>query len=185
MHVLHEGERRARDGRRSNGVGVCGPGVGIAAGQRIRNGVEVPQTILHGEVEAKQLADPVVLRHCREPLVEQVLEAVVVRPGHEVPPPEIRPPVAYRLHEPNQLAFIHGELEVPSSEGSAEEGEGSRALVEDDAKPRTRSITVHDKDSVKVWHLQHGPCRQGVLECPEGQISLVVPGERVSSQEAR
>ena len=37
-----------------------------------------PRAILHGEVEPEQLAEPLVLRDCGQPLVEQVLQAVVV-----------------------------------------------------------------------------------------------------------
>jgi len=61
----------------------------------------------------------------------------VIGTNQEMAPSEVRPPVAHSLHQPNQLAFICSELQMTSGEWTAEVGEGSSALVEDGAKPRT------------------------------------------------
>ena len=45
-----------------------------------------PGFILDGEVKVEQLSDPVMLWDRHEALVEEVLEAVVVRPDKEVAP---------------------------------------------------------------------------------------------------
>ena len=45
--------------------------------------------------------------------------------------------MTYSLNQPNQLAFVGGELEMASSEGPAEESEGFGVLVENNAEPRT------------------------------------------------
>jgi hypothetical protein len=39
-------------------------------------------------------------------LVEEVLQTVVVGLDDEAPPPEIRPPVSYRLDEADELALV-------------------------------------------------------------------------------
>jgi hypothetical protein len=46
----------------------------------------------------------------------------------------------------------------------AEESEGSNVLVEDSAKPRARSVAIHNELLVKVRHLEHWTRGQGALE---------------------
>jgi hypothetical protein len=48
------------------------------------------------------------LRDGGEALVEEVLQAVVVGLDDEAPPPEIRPPVSYRLDEADELTLVCG-----------------------------------------------------------------------------
>jgi hypothetical protein len=45
------------------------------------------RTILDGEVKAKELADPLVLRYGGEALVQQELEAVLIRVNAKGSPP--------------------------------------------------------------------------------------------------
>jgi len=75
-NVVDEAERRPGDGveRRC----IVSIGLAVAAREGVGRGVEAPRTILHGEVEAEQLAEPLVLRDRGQPLVEEVLQAVVV-----------------------------------------------------------------------------------------------------------
>ena len=61
-------------------------GLLVPAGEGVRGDVEAARAVLHSEVEAEQLADPLVLRNGGEPLIQQVLEAVVVRPDQKVAP---------------------------------------------------------------------------------------------------
>jgi hypothetical protein len=79
--------------------------------------------ILDGEVEAEELADPLVLRDGGEVLVQQELEAVVVHTHMERPTPKVRSPVAHRLDQPDKLALVCHELVMASGEGAAEEGQ--------------------------------------------------------------
>ena len=44
--------------------------VGVVARQGVGDGVKAARTILDGEVKAKELADPLMLRHGRQPLVQ-------------------------------------------------------------------------------------------------------------------
>ena len=56
------------------------------------------------------------LRHGGEALVQQELEAVMIRADQKVTPPQVWPPVADGLDEPDQLTFISRELEMTCSE---------------------------------------------------------------------
>jgi hypothetical protein len=64
--------------------------------------------VLHGEVEAQQFADQVMLRDRGEALVEEVLEAVVVRLDEEAAPLEVWSPVADGEDEADQLPLVSG-----------------------------------------------------------------------------
>jgi hypothetical protein len=44
--------------------------------------------------------------------------------------------MAHSLYQTDQLTFVGHELEMTSSEGSAEETEGSSVLMENGAEPR-------------------------------------------------
>jgi hypothetical protein len=80
----------------------------VTAGEGIGDDVRGARPVLHREIEAEELADPVVLRNGDETLVEEVLQVVVVGLDDEVPSPEIRPPVSYRLDEADELVLIGG-----------------------------------------------------------------------------
>jgi hypothetical protein len=66
--------------------------------------------------------------------------------------------MAHGLDQTDQLTFIGRELEMMSSEGSAEESEGSSVLMENDTEPHARHVTVHHELLVEVGHLEDGAC---------------------------
>jgi hypothetical protein len=51
-----------------------------------------------------------VLRYGGEALVQQELEAVVIHVNAEGSPPQIGPPVAHGLDQPDELALVRREL---------------------------------------------------------------------------
>ena len=103
--------------------------LGVTAGKSIRHGIKAAGAVLHGEVEAKQLADPLMLRNGGEALIQEKLQAVVVSADQEVAPPQVRAPMADSLHQSNKLPFVCRKLEVARGERSAEESEGPGTLV--------------------------------------------------------
>jgi hypothetical protein len=68
------------------------------------------------EIKAEELADPLVLYCHQKALVQQVLEAVVVRAHHKVAPLEVGPPMPHNLHQPDKLSLVGGKLEMASGE---------------------------------------------------------------------
>jgi hypothetical protein len=63
----------------------------VTAREGVSHDVRGLGLVFDAEVEAQQLADPMVLRDRGKSLVEQVLEAVVVHLDGEAPPPQVRP----------------------------------------------------------------------------------------------
>jgi hypothetical protein len=114
----------------------CGGGIlSVPAGQGVSDRVEAPRPVLHVEVEAEKLADPLVLGHRREALVQQVLQAKVVGADDEVAAPQVRPPMSDRLDHTNELTLVCRELEVAGSERPAKERQGAGTLVKDNVEP--------------------------------------------------
>jgi len=70
-NVVDEAEGRPGDGV-EHGC-VVGAGLAVTAREGVGREVEAPRTVLHGEVEAEQLVELLVLRDRGQPLVEQVL----------------------------------------------------------------------------------------------------------------
>jgi hypothetical protein len=115
----------------------CGGGIlSVPAGQGVSDRVEAPRPVLHVEVEAEKLADPLVLGHRREALVQQVLQAKVVGADDEVAAPQVWLPMPDCLDHTYELALICRELKVTGSEWPAEECQGPCTLVKDRAEPR-------------------------------------------------
>jgi hypothetical protein len=56
---------------------------GVAMGQCVRHHIGRPELVSDSEIKAQELAHPMVMSDHRKPLVQQVLEAVVVRFGYE------------------------------------------------------------------------------------------------------
>jgi len=113
------------EGRPGDGVERCcvvGAGLAVAARKGVGRGVEAPRTILHGEVEAEQLAEPLVLRDLGQPLEEEVLQAVVVGADQEAAPPQVGPPVPHSLYQANKLPLVRRQLDMVGGERPAEEG---------------------------------------------------------------
>ena len=108
----------------------------------------------------------------------------MIRADQKVTPPQVWPPVAYGLDEPDQLTFISRELEMTCSERPAEEGERSVVLVENCAEPDARRITVHGELLCEVSHLEYGAYRQSLLERLEHHVRLIGQSECILAQEA-
>ena len=141
---------KAKEGpERAHMAVLLGPVLGVAAGQGVRHGVEAPGAVFDGEVEAEQLADPLVLRNGRQALVQEELEAVMVSANKEVAAPQIRAPVAHSLHQTDELLLISRELEMARGERPAEECERASTLVENGAKPHAGCVAVHHESLSK------------------------------------
>lgn len=63
------------------------------------------------------------LGNCGEPLVEEVLEAAVVRPNAEGTRPKVRLPMANCLHKTYYFALVGSKLGVTGGDGLAKEGD--------------------------------------------------------------
>ena len=66
----------------------------------------------------------------------------MVRADPEGTTPKIGPPMAYCLHQPNELTLIRHQLKMACDKGAAKESEGSIALMEDRTEPRTGGVAV-------------------------------------------
>jgi hypothetical protein len=86
------------------------------------------------------------------------------------------------LHEADELPLISRQLEMAGGKRLAEVGEGPSTLMKDRTEPRTRRVAVNDEELGEIQHLEHRPCRQGVLKGVEGGCRVVVPSKRVSPQ---
>jgi hypothetical protein len=181
MSLWRGGCRRGRRTKAQRGPGLLLPPapLRLAGVARLRGNVEAARTILNLEVEAEELAQPLVLRHCRQSLVEEVLQAVVVSADGEMTTPKIGPPMAHRLNQADQLPLVSGKLEVLRRKGTAEERHRSRALVKDGAEARTGGVAVHDEGLLEVRHLKDRTCGQGCFQLLEGDLGVVVPGEGI------
>ena len=71
----------------------------------------------------------------REPLIKQVLEAIVVRLDDESTPPQVRPPVSNGVDKADELPLISGEGLVAWRDGSTEESDRVALLGEHGAEP--------------------------------------------------
>lgn len=96
-----------------------------------------------------------VLRNGRQPLVQEKLEAEVVRPDKEAAPPEVRPPVSDGVNQPDELPLVGGEGAVTWGDGAAEVGH--RVLVMDEHHPETMcgGIMLNDEFLGEVRQRQH------------------------------
>lgn len=62
--------------------------------------------VLDSEVEPEELAEPLVLGDRGQPLIEQVLQDVMVGVDQEAAATEVRPPMSYGLDQANELPFV-------------------------------------------------------------------------------
>jgi hypothetical protein len=84
------------------------PFIIVVMGEGVGDDVRGARPVLHREIEAEELADPVVLRDHGEALIEEVLQAVVVGLDDEALSLEIQAPVPYCLDEADELALVGG-----------------------------------------------------------------------------
>jgi hypothetical protein len=54
------------------------------------------------------------------------------------------------LNQADQFTFVGSQLDVAGSKGPAEEGQGTRPLAKNNAKPGTRSVAVHHELAIKI-----------------------------------
>jgi hypothetical protein len=67
--------------------------------------VEVPRAVLQHKIEAKQVADPLVVGHSGQLLVKEKLYIVMISVNEEATTSKIRSPVLYNLYQANEFAF--------------------------------------------------------------------------------
>lgn len=94
------------------------------------------------------------LQNYGQALVEHEVEGIMICANDEVATPKVRPPMADRLDQADQLLFIRSEFQMTGHKRLAEEHEGTRALMEDHPKARPRCIAVHCEWLVEVWEMQ-------------------------------
>jgi hypothetical protein len=70
-----------------------------------------------------------VLRDRRQSLIQQILQAEMVRPDYELPQPEVRMPMSDGFDQANQLPLIGSKFGMVCRDGVAEERDGPCALV--------------------------------------------------------
>jgi hypothetical protein len=94
-----------------------------------------PRLVLEREIKAQELPHPMVLGNHREPLVQQVFEAVMISLDEEASAPQVRPPVPDGMDEADELPLIGGEGAVPGRDRPAEEGDWVAVLYQHRPKP--------------------------------------------------
>lgn len=122
----------------------------IPTGQSISCHVQASWLELNYKIITKQFAHSSVLRNGGEPLVEEVFESVVVDSNDEGARPQIRAPMAHNLDENDELPLIYSWLRMMRANGTAEEGDGSAALVEHSTEPGSRRVAVDDEAGGEV-----------------------------------
>ena len=149
----------------------------VMPGQCVGDSVLSVWLVLHQEVVAYELADPVVLRDRGEALVEEELQAVVVRPNRETSPPQVWPPVTNGVHQPDEFALVCSERTMARSDGAAEEGDGVLVLEQHRAETVRLGVALDDKLLLKVGEGQHRCRGDGALERLESRGCVVGPHE--------
>lgn len=87
-------------------------------------------------------------------LVEEVLEAIMIRTNDELSSLQVRTPVAHGLNQPNEFPFVGSEASVSRREWPGEEGQCAGALVEHCTDARARGVALHGECPGEVWKLQ-------------------------------
>jgi hypothetical protein len=150
---------------------------GVAPRQRVGDGVRRARLVLDGEVEAQQLANPMVLRNGGQAQVQQILQVVVIRLDCETAPLEVWPPVAHRLDQTNELTLVGCQGLMSRCHRPTEEGDRMPLLDEDSTKPVGRRVAFDDKGLVEGRHSEHQRQGNRLLEGEEGRGSLRSPRE--------
>ena len=71
-----------------------------------------------------------VLGNRGEPLIQQILQTVVVHLDDELATPQIQPPMSYGVYKANELPFVGGEGAMARRDGAADEGDRVGGLYE-------------------------------------------------------
>lgn len=128
-------------------------GVFCATRQGVGHNIHAPWAIFHSEIKANQLAYPSMLWNCREALIQEKFQAVVVGADEERPPPQVRASMADRLDEADQFPLVGGESGVAWRKCPAEESEWTRPLVQNGADARPRRVAFDDERQGEVRQL--------------------------------
>jgi hypothetical protein len=94
------------------------------------------------------------LRHSGKMLVQEVLEAAIVRADDELPCPEVRPPMANGMYEVDEFALVRRQLGVLRGTRTTEEHDRSGPLMKHHAKTHAGGVAVDDERLVEVRQLE-------------------------------
>ena len=89
-----------------------------------------------------------------ESLVEEELQAIVVRPDGEAPAPEVWPPVPGGVDEADQFPLVSGEGPMSRYDEAAEVGDGVLVLQQHRAEAMHRGVTLHHEGLGEVEQRQ-------------------------------
>ena len=109
----------------------------------------------------------------------------MIRSDDEVLSTKVGPPMSDSLYKPDQLPFVGGELEMARREWSAEEGEGTCALVEDRPEPRLGSVAVNRERPVEVRKMEYRGGGESPFEAVEHCCRLRCPDEPLLLEQLR
>ena len=154
----------------------------IPAREGISHHISCPGFVLHREVEAEQLANPMMLRYGGKSLVQKKLETVVISLDGEVVPPKIWPPVADCEHKANELSLVRGEGAVPGRHRPAEESDRMAILEEYGAEAKCRRVAFDDERLGEVGKSQDRSRGDRGLEGAERLLGRWAPGETILLQ---
>ena len=99
----------------------------------------------------QQLPDPVVLRDRGEALVEEELQAVVVRMHGEATSPQVRAPVSNGVDETDELSLVRGEGAMPWGHRSTEVSDGVLVLDQHSPEAVGGRVALDDEQPCEVW----------------------------------
>jgi hypothetical protein len=94
-----------------------------------------------------------VLGDRRQSLVEDEVQAAMVGANDKAATLEIRPPMAHRLNQPNELSLICGQFRVARCDGLAEECDSAGALMENRAEAGAGGVALDNELAVESRQL--------------------------------
>jgi hypothetical protein len=115
-----------------------------------------------------------VLGNHREPLVQQVFEAVMISLDEEASAPQVRPPVPDGMDEADELPLIGGEGAVPGRDRPAEEGDWVAVLYQHRPKPMGRGIALNDEHLAKFGMASTGAEVTAALRTSKASVAALV-----------
>ena len=107
----------------------------------------------------------------REALIEEVLEAVVVRLDVEATFPQVRPPMPHNHDEANELPLICRKGAVSWHHWTAEESDQMRLLDEDRLEAVGRRVAIDDEGLAEVQKGQTGADVIAVLRAVKAALA--------------
>jgi len=122
-----------------------------------------------------------VLRDCGQALVQQVLEAVVIRLDAET---TLWAPMSDRLNQSDQFALIGSKSAVSRRHRPTEECDRVSVLNQHRPEAVGRRVALHHERLGEIGHGQHRGRGHRSLEVLERRSSLCVPGEALLFEQA-